>query len=94
MPRKGQRVKYAKPRAVKAAGPVRVREADPLAGKLLLRYMQEHFEWMMVTGYSAGTVEARRHAIRRFITWIDERGIESPNQITRPMVERYRRHLF
>ena len=94
MPRKGQRVKYAKPRAIKAPGPVREREADPLADKLLIRYMQECFEWMKVTGYSAATVEARRYAIRRFIAWLDERGIETPNQITRPMVERYQRHLF
>lgn len=94
MPRKGQRVKYSKPRAVKASGPMRVRAPDLLEGKLLVRYMEELLEWMLMTGYSAETVGSRRHALRRFITWIDERGVEAPNQITRPMVERYQRHLF
>jgi integrase/recombinase XerD len=49
---------------------------------------------MTVTGYSLDTVRARRQHIRKFITWIDERGIDAPTQITRPMVERYQRHLF
>jgi integrase/recombinase XerD len=91
--RKGQLLKTRKRAAVKPAGPAH-HQIDPLAGKLLVRYMEEHFEWMTVTGYSADTVRARRQHIRKFITWIDERGIDSPTQITRPMVERYQRHLF
>ena len=93
MPRKGQLLKTRKRAAVKPAGPPH-NQIDPLAGKLLVRYMEEHFEWMTVTGYSADTVRARRQHIRKFISWIDERGIDSPTQIIRPMVERYQRHLF
>ena len=93
MPRKGQLLKTRKRAAVKPAGPAHTQD-DPLAGKLLVRYMEEHFEWMTVTGYSLDTVRARRQHIRKFITWIDERGIDSPTQIIRPMVERYQRHLF
>ena len=91
--RKGQLLKVRKRAAVKPAGPAHT-QADPLAGKLLVRYMEEHFEWMSVTGYSLDTVRGRRQAIRKFISWIDERGIDDPRQITRPMVERYQRHLF
>ena len=91
--RKGQLLKFRKRAAVKPAAPAHA-QADPLAGKLLVRYMEEHFEWMIVTGYSADTVRGRRQAIRKFIGWIDERGIDSPTQITRPMIERYQRHLF
>ena len=93
MPRKGQLYKGRKPPAIKPASPLHS-TIDLLAGKLLVRYMEEHFEWMTVTGYSADTVRARRQHIRKFISWIDERGIDSPTQITRPMVERYQRHLF
>jgi len=93
MPRKGQLIKVRKRAATKPAGPAHTQD-DPLAGKLLVRYMEEHFEWMQVTGYSADTVRARRQHIRKFITWIDERGIDDVRQITRPMVERYQRHLF
>lgn len=93
MPRKGQLLKTRKRAAVKPPGPAHTQD-DPLAGKLLVRYMEEHFEWMQVSGYSTDTVRGRRQAIRKFIGWIDERGIDSPTQITRPMVERYQRHLF
>jgi integrase/recombinase XerD len=91
--RKGQLLKVRKRAAIKPVGPPHT-QADPLAGKLLVRYMEEHFEWMTVTGYSTDTVRARRQHIRKFITWIDERGIDDVRQITRPMVERYQRHLF
>lgn len=93
MPRAGQRLKTRKAAAVKPAGPVR-RADDALAHKLLTRYMDEHFEWMKVAGYSLDTIRARRIAIRRFISWADERGIDDPREVTKPMLERYQRHLF
>ena len=93
MPRKGQLLKTRQRAAIKPPGPAH-HQVDPLAGRLLVRYMEEHFEWMQVSGYSADTVRGRRQAIRKFITWIDERGMDDPRQITRPMIERYQRHLF
>lgn len=93
MPRKGQHLKTRQRAATKPPGPAHV-QADPLEGRLLVRYMEEHFEWMAVSGYSADTVRGRRQAIRKFIAWIGERGMDSPAQITRPMIERYQRHLF
>ena len=35
----------------------------------------------------------RRAQIRRFIVWCDERGIMQPTELTRPMLERYQRHV-
>lgn len=93
MPRKGQRLKHRKIPKQKPPGPRYVR-ADPLARLRLTRYMDEHFEWMRVTGYSEDTIRARRIAIRRFITWCDDLGIDDPREITRPMLERYQRQLF
>lgn len=93
MPRRGQRIKYRKPEAVKPPGPKR-QVTHALAGNRLTRYMEEHFEWMLVTGYSADTVRARRQAIRKFIAWCDERGLSDPRELTRPMLERYQKYLF
>lgn len=93
MPRAGQRLKTRKPAAVKPAGGKR-KTADDLAHNRLMRYMDEHFEWMLVTGYSAHTVRARRQALRKFIAWADERGLADPREITKPMLERYQRFLF
>lgn len=93
MPRAGQRLKHRKPAAVKPAGPTH-RPTDALSHNRLTRYMDEHFEWMKVSGYSLDTIRARRIAIRRFIAWADERGIDDPREVTKPMLERYQRHLF
>ena len=93
MPRLGQRIKHRKPPATKPPGPPQ-RWQDALAANRLTRYMEEHFEWMLVTGYSADSVRTRRIAIRRFIRWCDERGLDDPREITKPMLERYQRHLF
>ena len=94
MPRKGQRLKTRKPAATKPTAPVRVAAAAAPAHNRLPRYMEEHFEWMAVAGYSPQTVRGRRQAIGKFIAWADERGIDDPRQVTRPMIERYQRHLF
>jgi integrase/recombinase XerD len=93
MPRAGQRIKYIKPAAVKPKGSPH-RTTDALAHNRLTRYMDEHFEWMKISGYSLETLRARRVAIRRFIAWADERGIDDPREVTKPMLERYQRHLF
>ena len=60
----------------------------------LTAYMDAHFEWMLVAGYSTDTVRARRTALRRFITWCEERALRDPTDLTKPILERYQRHLF
>jgi len=70
------------------------RKSDPIAHLPITRYMDEHFEWMLMTGYTADTVRGRRTAIRRFIAWCDDRGLSDPKEITKPILERYQRHLF
>ena len=68
MPRLGQHLKTRKPAALKPQGcKPRAPEDDPLRHNRLLRYMEDHFEWMLITGYSPDTVRARRNALRRFI---------------------------
>jgi len=93
MPRQGQLSKTRRPAPVKPRGG-RKRTDDPLAGNPLLAYLEAHCEWMLVTGYSAYGVNTRRVALRRFITWLADRGIDRPQEITRPVLERYQRHLF
>ena len=68
--------------------------SDPIGPLPLTRAMEAHCEWMLMTGYTADTVRTRRVAIRRFIAWCDERGLADPREITKPILERYQRHLF
>ncbi|MEO7403389.1 MAG: site-specific tyrosine recombinase XerC, partial [Burkholderiales bacterium] len=82
-----------KPAKARAAS--RAAAAAPSASQSLLAAYQAAFhEWEAVTGYSVWTIDAQRHAIGRFIGWADERGIGRPQEITRPILERYQRHVY
>lgn len=86
------------PKAAKAAKQTRSRRvgatAEALAHNGLTRYQDAFHEWEAVVGYSPRTVAAQRHAIGRFIAWADERGLSRPQDITRPILERYQRHIY
>lgn len=96
MPAKGQRLTSHRIAAIKPGGHLarRVPPPDPLAGQPLLRYLEAHLEWLKIAGYSADTARTRRQAIRLFIAWRRERGLDDPRQFTPSMLERYQHHLF
>lgn len=52
------------------------------------------YEWMNVTRYSKFTVEKTEQRLRRFFSWCNERGLDSPDDINRSIIERYQRYLF
>jgi integrase/recombinase XerD len=93
MPRKGQRLKTRKVAWPKPQLP-RSDRPDPLEHLALTAYLNAHFEWMAVSGYAEDTIRARRTALRRFIAWCEERSLRDPKEITKPILERYQRHLF
>jgi integrase/recombinase XerD len=51
-------------------------------------------EAMRVKNFSEATIGVRRRIFDLFAAWALERGISRPNQITRPILERYQRYLF
>jgi integrase/recombinase XerD len=67
---------------------------EALAHNALTRYQAAFHEWEAVVGYSPRTIAAQKHAIGRFIAWADERGLSKPQDITRPILERYQRHVY
>jgi len=79
----------AKHRAgAKRRGPVPA-ERNPLNA-----YAREFLEWTRALGRSDQTVDTRERALKRFIAWCDERGIEHPKDVTLAILERYQRPLF
>ena len=60
----------------------------------LYHQMRPFLEWMRVRNYSEQTVEHRETHLRNFIAWCDERGVTRPQEVTRPVLERYQRYLF
>jgi integrase/recombinase XerD len=78
-----------KPRA--AGSP---RERDPAEASAFYPYLLRFLEWFASRGYSPRTLQIRADGVRRFVRWADERGVRAPQDVTRPILERYRRHLY
>ncbi len=57
-------------------------------------YIVRFLEWSAAMGLSDQTVISRKRALSRFAVWCNERDLNRPQDITRPILERYRRHLF
>jgi integrase/recombinase XerD len=57
-------------------------------------HMERFLVALAVRNYSAATITDRRHGLSTFILWCAERGLERPNEITKPILERYQRHLY
>lgn len=49
---------------------------------------------LAVKHYADATLVDRRTALSQLILWCAERGIEQPRDVTKPILERYQRHLF
>lgn len=74
-----------------AAHPVPGDRSDPDGFPVLV---EGFCEWLAVRGYSPATVGRYHVSLALFADWATERGVESPAEVTRPVVERYQRHLF
>jgi len=51
-------------------------------------------DWMMTQGFSEATLESRREYINIFLNWCYERNITKPTQVTKEIMEKYKRHLY
>ncbi|NJD06119.1 MAG: site-specific tyrosine recombinase XerC [Methylococcaceae bacterium] len=67
---------------------------DPADSDSLYAYLRRFLEWMRVKNYAERTTENREVYLRYFISWCDERGLSRPQDITKPIIERYQRYLF
>ena len=57
-------------------------------------YLVRYKEAMLIRNYSEQTLYRRENDIRRFIGWCEERGLDQPQDITKPILETYQKHLF
>jgi integrase/recombinase XerD len=82
MPRKGQKKGEQRP------------PGDPNDPFGFIVLSKSFFTWMAVTNYSESTIKNRRTYLKYFIVWCDDRGLTQPQEITRPIIERYQRYLY
>jgi integrase/recombinase XerD len=60
----------------------------------LINHLRRFQQWRQEKQYSASTIKTGEEHIRSFIVWCDQRSLTRPHDITRPILERYQRHLF
>src|SRR6266436_1526847 len=69
-------------------------KAQPEPRTPLGRLLEEHLEWLLVKNYSEDTADHARYSIGDFVRWAEQRGIEHPMEVTRPILESYQRYLY
>lgn len=57
------------------------------------QYINKYFVWMEVTNYSPETIIGRKLILKKFRTWCEDRGIKTPSEVSRPVIESYQKHL-
>jgi len=67
---------------------------DPSDPEGLVAYMHRFLNWMRITNYAERTIENRESYLNHFIAWCDARSLNRPQEITRPILERYQRYLY
>jgi integrase/recombinase XerD len=65
-----------------------------MAARTMQADVRDHLEGLQMRNYSEQTVSARRLYLERFCAWCDERSLTRASEITRPILERYRHHLY
>lgn len=70
------------------------RERDPCEASGFYPYLLRFLDWSASRGYTERTTAARADHLKRFIRWCAERSLDRPQDVTRPILERYRRHLY
>jgi integrase/recombinase XerD len=60
----------------------------------LYHHLQRFNAWQAEKNYAATTIAARDVYLRYFLLWCEERGLQRPQDITKPIIERYQRYMF
>lgn len=58
------------------------------------RYIHAYLEQLKARSYAEQTVAFKKMALKSFAAWCAERGIVRLNEVTRPVLQRYQRHLY
>lgn len=60
----------------------------------LVVWMRRFLDYLRVKNFAERTIENRESYISFFIAWAADRSVVKPAEVTKPILERYQRHLF
>lgn len=66
----------------------------PAAADALALWVRRYLEALAIAHISTSTQRTRRNDLAIFSEWCDERGLVTPAEVTKPVLERYQKHLF
>lgn len=72
----------------------RAREREQSPASPFDRYIIAHLDHVRALNYAEETIKFKNMALRQFTLWCAERGIARPSEVTRPVLQRYQRHLY
>ena len=81
-------------RDVSAANRARQHKLEDIQHNGITPYLKQFIESNLINGISKDTIKRRTSALRRFILWCDERDLTEPQEVTKPILERYKRYLY
>lgn len=67
---------------------------DPPEPDSLDARIADYLEWMAQKNYAPSTMKNVKRSLGHFVAWCTERGLSRAGEVTRPIVERYARHLY
>lgn len=70
------------------------KDLDVLKTNGMYPYLQQFLEWTLIKGLSKDTAKRRRSALKRFVLWCHERDLQQPQDITKPILDRYQHYLY
>ncbi len=73
---------------------VETKDEQPSNPRSLAAYTLAYKEQLKTKNYAIQTVQYKYASLGWFIDWVEERGIDRIEQITRPILQRYQRYLF
>lgn len=66
----------------------------PAEPDTLVMWVRRYLEALAIAHISTATQRTRRNDLGLFVEWCDERGIAQPAEVSKPILERYQKHLF
>jgi integrase/recombinase XerD len=67
------------------------RDPEPTSA---MRYISAHLDYLRARNYAHDTLVFKEMALKAFTAWCQERGIVRLTEVTRPVLQRYQRHLY
>jgi integrase/recombinase XerD len=67
---------------------------DPDDPEGFAAHLRRFLYHLKTRGFSGCTIENREQCVKSFALWAEARGLTQPKEITKPILERYQRHLY